>query len=646
MVLLSAAQARVITVTTTDSENPAPDQTSLLQAILSLADGDEIQFNISGDGPHYLPTPPGGYPLITNNRVTINGYSQPGSAPNTNPILAANNAKLQIVLDSRNGNFTSMNYQPDDNTGAGYDETEFAMLGVFRATNVVLQGLCLLGKVPEVTDTSNYGIAFARDYEGAAAGGRVSGCWIGVAPDGVTLSGTKYAITAFRHRDLNLRNQVTVDDFTVGVSKDSANPRAEFNVIVQTAIPIIVEGQGARISGNFLGVMPDGLTEVNVALDPAYSGDFQFEGAIEIGRANNNTVIGVDGDGVNDAEERNVIGGTMRPHQNGYAHTIEFYAGSPGANMVIAGNYIGVGIDGATFFTNGVPAINGAGSGAQYRVGSNLDGVSDELEGNFIVNNWPVEVYSPWDFSTAPDALGFFDELALTGVVSLRGNRLVNNFPFPVSPTKADAGEPGWWRTNYYAKALAAPAAGIVPVLSRSTTPTRLVGTAPRADTNHWPVTIIDAYVADRFGLTNGMEASIPELPFGFVQGWAYLGSYVDNEPADRNPNLGEFDFDLGPANLDGKLLTVTANYSTGPAGAPSAVVLTSPFSDPVLITSDPGCTIAIAASGERAVLTFTGVLQAAENVEGPYRDVVAAISPQAIPLQTNPRKFWRSRRP
>jgi hypothetical protein len=34
--------------------------------------------------------------LITNNGVTIDGYSQPGSVPNSNPILAATtlNSKL------------------------------------------------------------------------------------------------------------------------------------------------------------------------------------------------------------------------------------------------------------------------------------------------------------------------------------------------------------------------------------------------------------------------------------------------------------------------------------------------------------------------------------------------------------------------
>jgi hypothetical protein len=578
-----SAQARILTVTTADSDAPAPGETSLAQAIADLQDGDEIQFALPGEGPHLLATPMGGYSLITNNNVTINGWSQAGARPNSNPLLAANNARIQVVLDSRNGNFTSMDYQADDNRGAGYDENEYAILGVFRGTNVVIQGLSLLGKTPELGDGAFYGIAFARDYQGTAEGGQVRGCWIGVAPDGTTVSGTKYAVTAFQHRDTNGANPATVDRLTVGVGKRAASARAEFNVIVQAAVPIVVEGNGTRICGNFLGVLPDGITEWNVALDPAYTGGFQTEGTIQIGRGNNDTIIGVDGDGVNDADEHNVMCGTLPPRMNGYDHSIEFYGGTPGTNIVIAGNLVGVGVDGRTYFTNGVPVINPDGEGAEYRIGSNLDGVSDELEGNFIVNNWPFEVFLPADFAVLePARLGFLDGPSLGATVSLRGNRLVNNFPFPTSPALGVGGEPGGWPAEYYAQALVAPGGGVRPVLSAETTLTRLVGEVPLADTSRWPATCIDLYVVDPAGLTNGIEAMIEALPFGFVQGGLYLRSFLENGPEDRDRRPGYFDFDLGGAKPPGRLLTVTANYSTSPDGSSRGVVLTSPFSEPM----------------------------------------------------------------
>src|ERR1051325_8336694 len=80
-------QAAVITVNTTNNVNPLPLETSLQQALAGLHDGDTIQFNIPGPGPFYISTPANGYPLITNHNVLIDGYSQPGSAPNTNSIL-------------------------------------------------------------------------------------------------------------------------------------------------------------------------------------------------------------------------------------------------------------------------------------------------------------------------------------------------------------------------------------------------------------------------------------------------------------------------------------------------------------------------------------------------------------------------------
>jgi hypothetical protein len=607
---LPAASARIITVTTTNNVSPGAGKTSLLQALNQVADGDTVQFNLPGTGPFFITTPAGGYPLITNDNVTLDGYSQPGAVPNTNPILAANNAKLQVVLDSRNGNFTSMNYAPD-NSNAGYGDSEFAILGVFRATNVTLRGLCLLGKVPEPGDASNYGISFACDASGSAAGSQVAGCWIGVAPDGKTLAGTAYAITAFRHRDADGQNPVNIDRLMIGVSPTSATPRAEFNVIVQSAIPIVIEGQGTRISGNFIAVLPDGLTDYDVAFDPAYTGNFQFEGAIEIGRSGDNTVIGVDGDGVHDADERNVIGGTVPSAMNGYDHTIEFYGNNPGTNIVIAGNYIGVGVDGQTWFTNGVPAVNAAGNNSQYRLGSDFNGVSDDLEGNVIFNNWPNSLFPASGFAAMPDDLGFFDQLSLGAIISARGNSLANNFPFPVSPTLSYGGTAGAFLANLYASALLDVTQGVVPVLATNTTATRLVGQVPIADTNFWPSTAIDLYAVDPVGLTNGAAAQIPALPNGFVQGRTWLATFVDNSANDRDSNPGGFDFDLTGVDLKGAtLITITANYSQGQPGDTNAVVLTSPFAAPANLAGQPAGSLqltGITMSGGNVVLAWTG---------------------------------------
>jgi hypothetical protein len=654
--LVAGVHGAVITVDTTDNIAPATGKTSLKQALAALHSGDQVRFNLPGTGPFFIQTPPEGYAPITVNNVTIDGYSQPGAKANTAGILEPNNAQLMVVLDSRNGNFTSMNLWPD-NGRAGYGDTEYAILAVAHATNVTVRGLSLLGVPPGFDNAQgngnhDYAVAFGVDNTGGVAGGHVNGCWIGVAPDGKTLSGTTYAITAFRWRDPNGANPVLADDLTIGVAKGSSNPTAEFNVIVQTAIPIIVEGNRTRISGNYLGVLPDGVSEYNVAFPTnavgtaMWSGDFQYQGAIEIGRGGNGTVIGTDGDGVNDANERNVIVGTVPKAQNGYDHTIEFYGNAPGTNIVIAGNHIGVGIDGSTFFTNGVPAINASGNTSQYRIGSNRDGVSDDLEGNVIVNNWPPSRFPATDLSDAA-TLNFFDELAVGAVVSLRGNSLINNYPFPVSAAKLNGADN--FLLGYYAGVVADPSAGLVPVLSTNTTNAQLLGQVPVADTNRWPTTVIDLYAADPDGIAYGKASELAEFPQGFVQGRTLVASLVDNSASDRDKRPGYFDFDLSKLNTHGSLLTATANYvSTDPS-----VVMTSTFADPVTVAFVPGLSIRIASvaggvkvSADPQPLPTGYVIQFADALVGPWVTQAGLGTSATIPVGAEKLRFIRFAKP
>lgn len=580
-VRLKVAGPRVITVTTANNANPPAGTVSLFQALSTVQAGDVIRFNIPGDGPHILATPVGGYPVITANNVIIDGYSQPGATPNTNPILAANNAKIKIVLDSRNGNARLMDFAPTGPTDqTGYGDTEAAVIGILSATGVQVRGVSILAVPVIEPETGVYGVAFAK-----GASGQVAGCWIGVHPDGTTIAGPADAITGFRYRvrDENnaVLNDILINDVIVGVAPKAANPRSEFNVIVGIpAIPIIIEGNATRISGNFMNVFPDGMNDFNPPLVNPDLFTGTFEGNIEIGRGGNNTVIGVDGDGVNDADERNIFSGVLPESLGGYDHNIEFYGQTPGTNIVIAGNYFGVAVNGNTRWTNGVPVLNAAGGSAQFRFGSDFDGVSDALEGNVAHNNYPNEMFQP------AGSEGFFDELSIGAIVGARGNALINNFPYPVSPARS-SGEGTFWAA-YYAKALLDPAANPVPELSATTTLTRLVGKAAPGNTDY-PTLIIDLYAADPEGIAYGSALGVPELPQGFLQGKAYIGSFVDNSAADANKTAGEFDFSLAGLELKGSLLTATANYVKGAAGTKNAITLTSPFSPTVEVTFAPG---------------------------------------------------------
>ena len=602
----SGAPGAVIVVNTTNSLDPVVGlETGLAQAITQLQDGDFIHFNIpvppGGSDVHYLPTPPGGYPKITKANVTLDGYTQPGAIANTNTILGSNTAWIKIVLDSRNGYFRDMTYDPA-NPAAGYSAADGAILGLHNASNVTLRGLCFLA-ITAGADTTNrlgapfdetHAIAIGRDLGGTSEGAHISGCWLGVDVDGAGVFAGEIGISAFRHRDDVVGNSARVGcaGVVIGVKPGSSNPRAEFNVIVGHHENIIMEGQRQRVSGNFLGVMPDGMRDyIPSFAQPGRLG----EAHIEIGRGGSGVVIGTDGDGVNDAEERNVLGGVVTDgaqgsfNMGGYTHMIEFFSlnNSPGPDRVgirIAGNYFAVAIDGVTRFTNGVPAINGGGAaGSQYWIGSDFDGVSDSLEANLIYNNYPEGLFyeTPYTNSTGTGvgSHGFFDQANGGTLYAVRGNVLVNNYPFPVNP-----GMTGNVFRPYVNKALLTPRtsnAELYPTISAASSTARISGTVPAANATY-PWTFIDLYVPDAEGLINGLVAPDPNLPHGWVQGARYLGTFVLGSAQDRDPSVEGYAFDLcGLGLAPGTLVTVAANYSKDPPGTHNARACTSLFSAP-----------------------------------------------------------------
>jgi hypothetical protein len=164
--LASMSYAATVTVTNLDdgvSNVGAPG--TFYWAITNCNAGDTIAFNIPGTGPFFLKAPSVGFPLIyRKHNLLIDGYTQSGASPNSNPITGSNNAVIKIVIDGRNGNTRNMWYEkyaptniisdpPIDNSfmkdeAGGYSATERALLGVYRSTNVNIRGLAFLAKEP------------------------------------------------------------------------------------------------------------------------------------------------------------------------------------------------------------------------------------------------------------------------------------------------------------------------------------------------------------------------------------------------------------------------------------------------------------------------------------------------------------------
>src|SRR5205085_1948036 len=154
--------------------------------------------------------------------------------------LAPNNAQIKIVLDSRNGGFTLMDFavdQPTDDNG--YGKTEGAILPILNGRNFHVQGICFLGQ-PKVgpASVSLYFVAFAK----YASGGHVSGCWMGVDINRTNTFGSKTAVVGYQYKQTDgastePTNTIRINDTVVGVKAGSTNAPAEFNVIVAGAIP-------------------------------------------------------------------------------------------------------------------------------------------------------------------------------------------------------------------------------------------------------------------------------------------------------------------------------------------------------------------------------------------------------------------------
>jgi len=99
LLLVVAARGDIFVVTNTSDSGPG----SLRQAILDsngVAGPNTINFNIPGAGVHTI-RPLTSLPSITE-KVTIDGYTQPGSSLNTNPWPGPLNTVLTIELDNTN----------------------------------------------------------------------------------------------------------------------------------------------------------------------------------------------------------------------------------------------------------------------------------------------------------------------------------------------------------------------------------------------------------------------------------------------------------------------------------------------------------------------------------------------------------------
>ena len=315
----------VFTVLNTNSSGPG----SLAQAAddaNSVPGPNQIVFAIPGSGVHTIDLSSSGIALTDS--ITIDGYTQPGASPNT--LRVGDNAVILIQLDGGGPlgqGFSGIHISGNDCVVRGLSFTGFSGPASYDAA---------------ISLGTNFGIP-----EGGSHRNRIEGNFIGLAPDGVTLSGNNYGISFGTLAD---------DNFIGG------NTPAARNVIAGNRTGIFAPYR-VTILGNYLGTDASGLRQ-----------GYGNETAI---RHSYNGIIGTGEPGAG-----NVITG------NGIGIVIE------GANAIIRGNLIGPRADGSPSFRSGTgifvdgsgTAVGGMGPGEGNVIAFNDTGVSVGSSSSILSN--------------------------------------------------------------------------------------------------------------------------------------------------------------------------------------------------------------------------------------------------------------------
>ena len=571
--------------------------------------GTNIDFNISGAGVHTI-APLTALPAIDQG-MTIDGFSQIGSSPNTNgPGLPDNSVHL-IEMDFENQAFSSSPWGLEIDSGG---------------TGAILRGL-VVNRAPVG------GIAiFAND------GATVEGCFVGTDPTGSSSPGRQqYGVLLDNNEESAIIGGTTPDARNV----ISGNVTSGVTIGGQFGLG----GSDHVIEGNFIGT--------NAAGTAALPNDFGvfFNGAVS------GSVTGVTVGGTTPAA-RNLISGN-----SGRGVLVSNSIGSTTIHdNVIEGNFIGTDVTGTLPLGNGeygvdVSAhgntIGGAAPGAGNVIASNADGgINTEsadgivIQGNFI----GTDTTGTLDLGNHGPAIGFDggngaqvggvtpgegNTIAFNGIgsssgavavfadavgITIRGNSIHDNVaagidlgniggPDGITPNDLGDGDTGANGLQNF------PIVSAVTYGASSTTVDGLLNSTP----------------STTFDLDFYADPSCSRFPHDFLQGVTYIGSAQVTTDGSGN---GTFHVTTLSAVPSGSPISATA---TDPAGNTSEFSQRLPFSSTPR-SGDPGGGIALTISGTNflagATVMVGGV--AATGVTVNSYTSLAATTPALAPGSAN----------
>jgi hypothetical protein len=339
--------AATFTVTTTADSGPG----SLRQAILDSnandpTESDTIAFNIAGPGPHMI-TPTSGLPGIFTRNITIDGYTQPGSSPNTRtPAQGGLDSVIRIVLSGANFG----------NVGDGLtfaDNSPTALSGTRTVRGIAIAGFDAHVRVA----TSMLGdVVIEGNYIGADAAG--------VVPPQVGLVG-RLGVIAIGHQGI-LR--------IGGLLPAQRNLFAGPGGTIANAGVGIELGQvigGVTIQGNLIGTNPAGTAQLGLAIGVRVTGVSSTGTGVLIGGT--------------DPNARNLISGNFS-----FGISLQTFGSSLVDRVTIEGNWIGTDVTGVLPLPNGRDPAQHAGiirsqnfpGSSRSRIGGSAPGAANRIAFN------------------------------------------------------------------------------------------------------------------------------------------------------------------------------------------------------------------------------------------------------------------------
>jgi Ca2+-binding RTX toxin-like protein len=235
------------------------------------------------------------------------------------------------------------------------------------------------------TSQSGYSISPLIELNGTSAGAAANGLKLGIGSNDSIIKGL--SINRFSGEGIwvDSSNNILSDNFlgtdtTGNVDRGNGGSGIALlsgsngNLIKSSLISgnsfhgILVQGNANKVQGNRIGTNRAGTGDLGNSL----SGVYVYPGS--------NNFIGVDGDGIGDSTEGNLISGN---------DTVGIFFQDNSDNNVVAGNLIGTDVTGTLAIGNtsgGISFFNDF-LGDNNRIGTDTDGVSDVLERNIISGN-------------------------------------------------------------------------------------------------------------------------------------------------------------------------------------------------------------------------------------------------------------------